>query len=190
MKVLVIPEDPRNDQHILKPLLERLFESIGKASVRVRICQAPVLGGIGEALKSKRLAEIVERYQGMIDLFILCVDRDGIPGRRVRLNEIESEFENGFTFLAENAWEEIETWALAGLTLPRNWNWAEVRAEVRVKERYFNVLARNRGVAGGPGGGRQALGKAAARHIPAIRQKCPEDFDALAQRIEAAAGDA
>ena len=185
MKVLVIPEDPRNDQHILKPLLERLFVSIGKSSVRVRVCQAPVLGGIGEALKSERLAEIIERYQGMTDLFMLCVDRDGIPGRRVRLNEIESEFENGFTFLAVNAWEEIETWALAGLDLPDDWNWREVRAEVRVKKRYFNVLARNRGVADGPGGGRQTLGKEAARHIPAIRQKCRGDFDALARRIEA-----
>ena len=190
MKVLVIPEDPRNDQHILKPLLERLFESIGKASVRVRICQAPVLGGIGEALKSKRLAEIVERYQGMIDLFILCVDRDGIPGRRLGWNEIESEFGTALPSSPRTPGRRSKPGLLAGLTLPRNWNWADVRAEVRVKERYFNVLARNRGVADGPGGGRQALGKEAARNIPAIRQKCPEDFDALARRIEAAAGDA
>ena len=74
------------------------------------------------------------------------------------------------------------------LRLPRNWNWADVRAEVHVKERYFDVLARERGVADGPGGGRRALGEEAtsnARRIRNIRQKCPEDFDALARQIEA-----
>ena len=91
-------------------------------------------------------------------------------------------------FLAENAWEEIETWALAGLVLPGGWRWKTVRAEVHVKERYFEVLSRERGVADGPGGGRKALGAEAARRVPAIRRKCSEDFDALARRVEAAAG--
>ena len=30
MNVLIIPEDFRNDQHILKPLFRRLFRAIGK----------------------------------------------------------------------------------------------------------------------------------------------------------------
>lgn len=92
---------------------------------------------------------------------------------------------NDHTFLAENAWEEIETWALAGLDLPKGWRWPDVRGEVHVKERYFDVLAHERSVADGPGGGRKALGEEAARNILAIRGKCPEDFDALAQRLEA-----
>ena len=36
-----------------------------------------------------------------------------------------------------------------------------------------------------PGGGRRPLGEEAARRIDAIRRKCPEDFDALARRLEA-----
>ena len=120
----------------------------------------------------------------MTDVFILCVDRDGVMGRRQRLNQIEDLFGIRRTFLAENAWEEIETWALAGLDLPKEWNWADVRAEIHVKERYFDVLAEQRGVADGPGGGRKALGEEAARRIPGIRQKCAEDFDSLARRIE------
>ena len=55
--------------------------------------------------------------------------------------------------------------------------WSQVRAEVSVKERYFDVLARLRGVADGPGGGRKRLGEEASHRIGAIRQKCPEDFD-------------
>ena len=187
MRVLVIPEDFRNDQYLLKPLFERLFRSIGKARARVRVCQDPLLGGVDEALKSERIREIVDQHAGMTDIFILCIDRDGNRGRRTRLDQIEAEFGNSRTFLAENAWEEIETWALAGLDLPKAWRWAEVRAEVHVKERYFDVLADERGVADGPDRGRKALGDEAARNIPAIRRKCPEDFDALARRLEAAA---
>ena len=187
MKVLVIPEDFHNDQYILKPLFERLLRSAGKPRARVRICRDPRLGGVGEALKPARIREIVDRYKGATDLFVLCVDRDGDRRRRGRLDRIEAELgKGGRAFLAGEAWEEIETWVLAGLTLPKRWRWRDVRAEVQVKERYFAPLARERGVAGGPGGGRKALGEEAARNLPAIRRKCREDFDALARRVEAA----
>ena len=184
MKVLVIPEDFRKDQYILKPLFERLLRSMGRRHARVRVCQDPLLGGIGEAMKPERIAEIVERYDGMTDVFVLCVDRDGKRGRRRRLDDIDKKFGADRDFLAENAWEELETWVLAGLDLPRSWRWTDVRAEVHVKEEYFDKLAKRRSVADGPGGGRKALGKEAASRIDTIRQKCPEDFDALARRLE------
>ena len=143
MNVLVIPEDFRHDQYLLKPLFQRLFRAIGRPRARVRVCRDPLLGGIGEALKSERIQEVVDQHDGMTDIFILCVDRDGNRGRRARLDQIESEFGNGRVFFAENAWEEIETWALAGLVLPTGWTWAEVRAEVSVKERYFAFWRKN-----------------------------------------------
>lgn len=185
MRVLVIPEDFRYDQHILKPLFQRLFASLGKRKARVEICRDPLLGGVSEALKLESLQDVVDQHEGMADIFILCVDRDGEEGRRRRLDEIEDKFDNGRNFVAECAWEEIETWALAGLDLPKGWSWADVRAEIHVKETYFDPLAQERGVADGPDRGRKALGEEAARRIPAIRSKCPEDFDALAQRLGA-----
>ena len=186
MKVLVIPEDFRNDKYILKPIFERLFRSIGKPNANIRICGDPLLGGVVEALKSNRIAEIVEQFQGMIDIYILCVDRDGKEGRRQRLDEIESEFgTQQHTFLAVNAWEEIETWVLAGVVnLPEDWNWQNVRAEIHVKEVYFNPIVDQRNLSDALSGGRKALGEEAARRIDAIRQKCPEDFDELARRLE------
>ena len=185
MNILVIPEDSRKDQYILRPLFKQLFRSIGRQRAQVRVCRDPVLGGIGEAMKTERLSEIVERYRGMTQIFILCVDRDGEEGRRRQLDRIEAKFDEEEAFLAENAWEELETWVLAGPNLPRGWRWLDVRAEVQVKETYFDVLARERDVANGPDGGRRALGEEAARNIQAIRQKCPEDFDALVRRLEA-----
>ncbi len=185
MNVLVIPEDFRKDQYILKPIIGRLFRSAGRPRASVRVCQDPLLGGVTEAMKPDRLAEIFERYDGMTDIFILCVDRDGSVARRERLDQLEQQFGNGRVFLAENAWEELETWVLAGIDLPADWRWADVRAEVHVKERYFDILAGQRGVADHPGGGRKTLAEEAAPRINVVRQKCPEDFDALARRIEA-----
>ena len=183
MNVLVIPEDFRKDQYLLKPLFHRLFRALGKPNANVDICRDPLLGGVGEALKSERIAEVVAQHGGMTDILILCVDRDGEIGRRQRLDQIEGEFGGDRVFLAENAWEELETWTLAGLRLPTEWRWQDVRAEVHVKEHYFNVLAQRRGVANTPGGGRKVLGKQAARQITDIRRKCQEDFDALANRL-------
>ncbi len=186
MNILVIPEDFRNDQYLLKPLFERLFVHLGRRRTRIRVCRDPLLGGVGEALKIDRIREVVDQHRGMTDVFVLCVDRDGDTGRRARLTQIEKAFRSDCRLFAENAWEEIETWALAGLNLPRGWQWTRLREEVQVKERYFEPLARQRGVADGPGGGRKALGEEAARNIAAIRRKCPEDFDALARRLATA----
>ncbi len=184
MRVLVIPEHSANDHYILKPLFERLFANMGRRRVKVRVCGDPELGGIARALDFQSIQEVIDQYRGMTDIFILCVDRDGDQGRRARLDNIEAQFGVDQVFLAENAWEEIETWALAGLRLPSDWAWADVRAEVDVKERYFEPLARMRRLSDGPGRGRKALGKEAARKIDTIRQKCPEDFDALAKCLE------
>lgn len=182
MNVLIIPEDYRNDQFILEPLLGRLFRELIASTARVKICSDPNLGGIGEALKLERLRKIKKKYAPMVDLCILCVDRDGQAGRRKRLDEIKRAL--GPDFLAENAWEEVETWALAGLRLPKGWAWKEVRAEVHVKELWFDRLAQERGIEKDPGAGRRTIGREAARNIAAIRRKCPEDFGNLATRIE------
>ena len=187
MRVLIIPEDFRNDQHILKPLFLRLFQTLLGRRVNVDVCKDPLLGGVGEALKVERMQEIVAQYGGMTDIFVLCVDRDGVVGRRDQLDRIETSL--GDNFFAENAWEEIETWVLAGLDLPSGWRWRDVRAEISVKEVYFEELARMLGVEDGPGGGRKALADEAVRRLPAIRQKCREDFDALALRLESHVSD-
>ena len=186
MRVMIIPEDFLKDQHILKPLFSRLVRRIGAPSVEIQMCYQPRFRGVDQALVLTDLGGIVRRFGGMVDIFVLCVDRDGRTGRRQRLDQIETEFQDRCVFFAENAWEEVETWVLAGLELPSDWRWADVRAEVDVKERYFEPLAAQRGLAHSEDGGRSILGEEASRRITAIRQKCPEDFDALAQKLEKA----
>ena len=191
MNVLIIPEDFRKDQYILKPLFTRLFRHLGAMRPNIDVCRDPLLGGDGEALKLERIAEIVRDNRGMTDIFVLCVDRDGRSGRRQRLDSIEAEiqvqFGNSVRFFAENAWEEIEAWVLAGLDLPTEWRWQEVRAAINVKEEYFEPLIIRRGMRIDSSHiGWKTFGTEAARRIPAIRRKCPEDFNALALRLGSA----
>lgn len=185
MRFLVIPEDHRNDQYMLEPILSELVRSAGFANPKVRVCRDPLMGGVSEALKPERLEEVFARYKGMIDVFLLCVDRDADLNRQARLDILEARFGPRLIFIPSQAWEEIETWMLAGLDLPASWRWQEVRGARDVKEAYFEPLAGDQGLSAEPGGGRRTLGRLAARRVGRIRQRCPEDFDLLGRRIEA-----
>lgn len=166
-----------------------MLTQVGKPRAKVRVCNDPLLGGISEALKFDRLDEIIRRYQGMVDLFLLCVDRDGETGRRIRLDNLEQQVRAilpvGREFFADNAWQELEVWALAGHDLLPGWVWQEIRVEVNPKETYFNDLARQHGVQNEPAGGRKTLGIEAARRYARIRQLCSEDIGNLERRIQA-----
>lgn len=187
MRVFVIPEDFRKDQFILQPLIEAMFADIGATRAQIRVCRDPLLGGISEALKINNLSGIVRRYKGMVDLFILCVDRDGNPNRKAVLTALEQQIEPylgpGRAFLAEHAWQELEVWVLAGHDLPTEWAWSEIRSEPNPKERFFEPFARTRNVSDGPGGGRKSLADAAARRFDRICQLCKEDFLLLHDRV-------
>ncbi|MCX6065986.1 MAG: hypothetical protein NT121_09555 [Chloroflexi bacterium] len=113
MNVLVIPEDFRKDQYMLKPLIQAMLDAVGQNRANVRVCQDPLLGGISEALKEERLQEIIERYDWKVDLFILCVVRDGVASRKdAVLPRLEvfarQKIRDGHAFFAENAWQELE----------------------------------------------------------------------------------
>lgn len=188
--MLVIPEDFRKDEPLLKPILEKMLEACGRKA-KVRVCKDPLLGGVREALKWPRIREILDRYRGMVDCFLLIVDRDGLAGRKKSLEAIEREaarfLEAEDRFFAENAWQEIEVWALAGLTdLPRSWTWKVVRAEANAKEVYFERYVHQKGLTTEPFGGRLRLGQQAAQSYPRIRRLCREDVAELEERLRRA----
>lgn len=190
MNVLVVPEDFRKDQYLLKPIVTALFASLGKERATVRVCQDPLLGGIGEALDWGRIRQVLERYRGMVDIFLVIVDRDGVQGRRAALDGLEEKAKGVLpgrrVFLAENAWQEVEVWVLAGLDLPHGWQWSEIRAEIHPKERFFEPVAQQRGVANQPAGGRKTLATEAAARFGRILQLCQEDVAVLKSRLQLA----
>ena len=192
MNVLIIPEDFRKDQYLLKPIITAMLDYLGKPRAKITVLTDPLLGGVERALDFRQLAAIIERYQAMVDVFLLCVDRDGEENRRLRLDRLETEARKVLpeprVFLGENAWQELEVWALAGLDLPKDWSWQAIRAERDPKERYFQPIAEQRGLMGEPGEGRRTLGMESAKRYARIRQLCPEDIQSLEGKIKAACG--
>ncbi|MEI6044370.1 MAG: hypothetical protein WCS37_08265 [Chloroflexota bacterium] len=188
MNILIIPEDFRNDQYILKPIIEAMVTELGKPTAKVRVCKDSLLGGVSQALKWDNILQIIERYKGMVDLFLLCVDRDNDVGRKTVLTNIEQQAQNILPekkgFLAENAWQEIEVWVLAGHSLPKNWNWQAIRNESNPKEVYFLPFAKECGVINEPGEGRKTLANEVVSRYKRIRRICPEDIANLEGRIK------
>jgi hypothetical protein len=186
-KVLVIPEDFTNDEHILKPIVERILADSGRKA-HVEVCKDPNFQGVHAALDINKLrSKIVDRYP-MIDLFILFVDRDGQDGRKVKTDSIEGTLSaelrpKGRTFLAEVAWQEIEVFILAGHNLPTGWRWPEIRADADVKNTFFKRLVALRGTGNQPHEGRKKLMAEAIANWQRIKSRCPEDVGALITRI-------
>lgn len=188
MKVLVIPEDFRKDQHLLRPIIEAMMQAAGSPKAKVQICRDPLLGGVNEALKWERIEEILVRHRGMAQIFLLCVDRDGQAGRRTALDTLEAKakgmLSENRTFFGENAWQEIEVWILAGHDLRTSWSWEKIRQDVHPKERYFYPFAEDRGLKNDSGNWQKRLALEAAARYPRIRQLCPEDVAKLENRIK------
>jgi hypothetical protein len=59
---LVIPEYFRKDQFVKGPIITAMMSAVGKPKAKVQICQEPLLGGIGEALKWERMEEILRIF--------------------------------------------------------------------------------------------------------------------------------
>jgi hypothetical protein len=179
--VLVIPEDFRKDQFVLRPIIKKMMAALG-LTARVEVCMDPLLGGVGEALKWERLQEILAalshdpglpsgrrpRRESRPPRCVLDQPRRRVPASRLAGGSSH--------FFAENAWQEVEVWVLAGLTdVPKAWAWKDVRAERRSQGSTTSTMhARRSGRAGtGPYEGRGVLAEEAAANYPRIRQLCP-----------------
>jgi hypothetical protein len=188
LKVLVIPEDFTKDEHILKPLVERMLTDVGRPNATVLVCRDPNLGGIGEALKLERLRKDVLGRYPMVDLFILLVDRDGQAGREMTAAKIEAELaaevaKRGGRFIAELARQEVEVFMLAGHDLPGEWSWQTVRQDPDVKNTYFQEFVRLKGTARLPHDGRKKLMAEAIKNWSRIKSRCPEDIGRLIEKL-------
>ncbi len=176
MKVLIIPEDPRLDQYMLKPLIEAALKKAGKPRAKVSVCQDASLRGDATIIDFDAVKDIIEDNQ-LYDAFLLCVDRDCRETRPDTLKNLETRIREACpnkVFVAVCGVEELEVWVLAGLSDLEE-PWSEVRAECHPKERYFDSYVARKGHLDTPGRGRQVLGKvAASKYSQRIREMCPE----------------
>jgi hypothetical protein len=185
MKVVVITEDPTHDQHIVKPVVERIFRDRGR-NPRLYFASKPGCRGWQQVLAREAIAWFISRFRDA-EFLILIVDRDcdcnretGIVAQRLR--EARAA---GRPIVACIAVEELETWALA-LHHERSdeWtvDWSVVRAECDSKRVFFERFVRRRNWHLGVGKGR----KAAMANLPdrwsQLKSRCTE-IDRLAVEL-------
>ena len=61
MRVMIIPEDFRKDQLVLKPLVKAILALAGRPKAKVEVLTDPLLGGVARALDYDLLREVLER---------------------------------------------------------------------------------------------------------------------------------
>ena len=173
MRVMVIPEDPTHDQHILKPIVKRIFKDL-KTSARVEVLQDPHLGSVSQALDREILASILDQRR-MFDLFLLMVDRDCEATRETQLKaRMDDAKARGRVMLGCLAIEEVEVWALALHRDELDAKWSEVRKERDPKETYFEPLVVKKSWQEGLGKGRAAAMKDLPGNWRSLKSRCPE----------------
>ena len=186
--VLVITEDYVQDEHVVGPLVEKIFQHLGKKA-RVLVCRNPRFRGIKECTNFELVKEKVIKAYPMVDLFLLLIDRDAEPNRRQSLTNLEDRIQEHLksnqTFLTEHAFQEVEVWAMAGQDLPSNWSWQEIRAERDSKERFYVPLAKEKGLLNFPHQGRKQMTQDSLKNWSRILQRCPKDIGRLIERIPA-----
>jgi hypothetical protein len=155
-----------------------MFAYLGKPHAKIDV-HSPEITGLEAVKDLNHIREIITEFP-QVQIFLLCVDRDGDRDRRKALDDLEVRVQKVLPrsrlFLAEHAWQEVEVWALAGIDwrLKPKWSWEEIRSERDAKEHYFEPIAERRGLSGELGGGRRTLGAEAARNYAKVRQNCPE----------------
>ena len=187
MRIMVIPEDPVNDQHVLKPLVRAIARSAGLANPRVEVLQNPRLRSVTEALDPARLRDLYNQFGAMYKLFVLAVDRDGERTRQAAVDDRIGDAEGrGVTLLGCLAIEEVEVWVLAlhadDLRKERGWAWPDIRAERDPKERYFEPFVASRGWQTLLGRGRaKAMEALDSQGLQQVTARCPELGDLRSQ---------
>lgn len=171
MKVLIIPEDPTLDRHVLKPVVERIFKDLDR-SARVEVLREPHLRGVGQALDKDQVDEIIDDNR-MIDLFVLAVDRDCNRWRNEEKAAARCA-EHPDTLVAVLAREETEVWALAPHRAELEVGWSEVLASCDPKEAYFDPFVKAKGWAGTVGKGRKRAMRNFGSVWTGMKAVCPE----------------
>ena len=145
MNVLVIPEDFRKDQYILKPIIEAMLRELGAAGQSSRLPR-PVArrhrpgDEVGTDSGNPRP---LSRHGGCLSAHCGPRRQTGTPAALDNLEQKpRSYLPAGRVFLAENAWQEVEVWILAGHDLPEDWAWKEIRQDPNPKEAYFEPFAK------------------------------------------------
>lgn len=178
MRVLIIPEDPTLDQHVVKPILEKIFADLGR-SARIDVLMDPHISGAAQALNRELVAEVVLDHP-MVDLFVLVVDRD-CDRQTHEAKARTRESEHPTRLIAALAWQEIEVWALAPHRVELKTSWTEIRAHCDPKEAYFDAFIQQKQWLATVGKGRKRAMRDLGSSWRGMLTVCPELADLKAR---------
>ena len=184
LRVLVIPEDPTFNGHILAPLVRALMADAGRPSARVQILANPRVQGYVQARQAIR-DRLPGRY-GWYNLWLFFPDADRVNEDAMRGLEAELEAK-GISLLCCPAQPEVEIYACAAFLRDlrdMNQTWAELREHPRLKEEVFEPLLEQHGDSDGPDQGRGFMIEQSLRNLPLLYRLCCE-LKTLRDRIVA-----
>ena len=179
--VLVIPEDPVLNGHILKPLTEAIMADAGRPAAKVDVLSNPRVRGYDHAMRVVR-GELPERY-GFKDLWLFFPDADKATSETMQVLEghVASK---GIKLLCCAAQPEVEIYACVAFRGDISVKWKEARRHPRMKEEIFAPLLDKHGDPRRPGAGRDLMIAASLRNLPQLFKRCPE-LQCLRNRIAA-----
>ena len=171
LSVLVIPEDPTFNGHILKPLVQALLADAGRPSARVKRLENPRVRGYDDALRAIRRS-LLERY-GWFGLWLFFPDAD--RGSIAAMAKLESDLQaNGVPLLCCPAEPEVEIYACAAFRRDMSETWNEARKNPRMKEEVFLPLLDMHGDPRRVGGGRDLMIRKSLENLQLLYRLCPE----------------
>ena len=169
--VLVIPEDPILNGHILKPLTKAIMADAGRSSAKVSVLGNPRLRGYDHAVDTIR-HRLHERHHYK-DLWLFFPDAD--RATKDAMQDLEEHVQSkGITLLCCVAQPELEIYACAAFRDDMPEAWEKVRQHPRMKEEIFDPLLARHGYAGRRGEGRDRMINWSLRNLPLLYRLCPE----------------
>lgn len=169
--VLVIPEDPLQNGHILKPLVRAIMRDIGRPNAKVKVLMRPRVRGYDDAVRTIR--DTLHASYGFLDLWLFFPDADRTS--RDAMRNLEAYVAaKGVTLFCCAAQPEVEIYACAGFRNEVQEGWENVRRHSRMKEEIFGPLLARHGDPRQPGRGRNLMIDRSLENLPLLFQLCPE----------------
>ena len=169
--VLVIPEDPLQNGHILRPLVREIMRDVGRPAAKVRLLTSPRFRGYDHAMQSLR-GEDLEVYDFM-DLWLFFPDADKATDDAMRDLE-EYLAAKGITLLCCAPRPELEIYACAAFRSEIREPWESVRRHPRMREDVFQTLLKRHGYARQRSEGRDRMINQSLKNLPLLYHLCPE----------------
>lgn len=175
--VLVIPEDPLQNGHILRPLVRAVLRDVGRPNAKVNLLTQPRVRGYDQAVRTIR-TELHAGYSFM-DLWLFFPDADRAGPHAMRALETHVGA-NGVTLFCCAARPELEIYACAGFRDDIREPWEKIRCHPRLKEEVFDALLERHGSLlkrhglRQPGAGRGLMINESLKNLPLLFDLCPE----------------